>query len=161
VIAPSAVDAVRYAGGWLFDRVMAGWDVTVCTADHADARPLRILGARAVDLESALASPLRTAKPKALAIDARLYGSDPRVRRRVHEVLDGGVSEVRIWGDECPADFGGVSDSVQHRLSVAARAFKAHALAAAAAPTDSIDGTELFHSGQLPSPPLPDLEPAA
>ncbi len=29
VIAPSVIDAVQFTGGWLFDRVMAGWDVTV------------------------------------------------------------------------------------------------------------------------------------
>jgi hypothetical protein len=47
VIASSLAEVVRYAGGWLFDQAMAGWDVAVLTADHADPRPLRILGARA------------------------------------------------------------------------------------------------------------------
>lgn len=162
VITPSMLDAVRFAGGLLFDRVMAGWDVTVFTADHADARPLRILGAHAVDLDAALASPIRTPKPRALAVDADLYASDPRVRKRVLEALDGGLSEVRIWGDQCPKDLGDLVSSVQHRLSVAARAFKAQALAAAVdVPVVSIDDTEEFRSGQLPRPPAPDLEPAA
>jgi hypothetical protein len=32
VLAPCISEAVRSAGGWLFDQVMAGWDVTVLTA---------------------------------------------------------------------------------------------------------------------------------
>jgi hypothetical protein len=46
-IAPSAAEAVQYAGGWLFDQVMAGWDVTVITVEDDDPRPLDILGVRA------------------------------------------------------------------------------------------------------------------
>ena len=34
VVAPSVVEAVRAAGGWMFDRVMAGWDVRVLVADR-------------------------------------------------------------------------------------------------------------------------------
>ena len=49
VLAPSVVEVVRSAGGWLFDRAMAGWDVTVITSDHSDSRPLRILGASVRD----------------------------------------------------------------------------------------------------------------
>ena len=56
VVAASVVDVVRFAGGWLFDRSMAGWDVTVLVADHPDDRPLQILGAQMLDLEDALAS---------------------------------------------------------------------------------------------------------
>ncbi len=37
-------DAVRSAGGWLCDRVRAGWNVTVTVPDGADVRPLTILG---------------------------------------------------------------------------------------------------------------------
>ncbi|PRC60972.1 hypothetical protein C6A85_14110, partial [Mycobacterium sp. ITM-2017-0098] len=29
VVSPTVRDAVRFAGGWVYDRVMAGWDVTV------------------------------------------------------------------------------------------------------------------------------------
>ena len=59
VVASSVVDVVRFAGGWLFDRAMAGWDVSVLLtdlADQPDGRPLQILGAQVVDLEVALAS---------------------------------------------------------------------------------------------------------
>jgi len=44
VVAADVVDVVKFAGGWLFDRAMAGWDVTVLVADHPNDRPLQILG---------------------------------------------------------------------------------------------------------------------
>ena len=53
VVAPSVIEVVTHAGGWLFDRVMAGWDVSVYIADRTDVRPLQILGAQAHDLENA------------------------------------------------------------------------------------------------------------
>jgi hypothetical protein len=137
-------DAVRSAGGWLFDQVIAGWSGTVLTTDHADPRPLRILGAGAVDLESALGAPGWGLRPDAIAVDADLCESDPRVGRLVCAALADGVSDVRLWG----AGTGDGSRLIQHRLSVAARAFKAQALAAAAA-ADPIEATEAFRGGRL------------
>jgi hypothetical protein len=131
---------VRWAGGWLCDRAMAGWDVTVLTARPAELRPLRILGARAAGLEPVLAAPVRGPLPQAMAVAAELYGSDPRVRALVHDALAGGVADVRLWGD--------LDGGVPHRLSVAARAFKTQALAAVAAD----DVTEVFGRGELVSP---------
>ena len=32
VVAAGVADVVRFAGGWLFDRAMAGWDVTGCSS---------------------------------------------------------------------------------------------------------------------------------
>lgn len=162
VVAPTTVEAVRCAGGWLFDRVMAGWDVTVLTADHSDSRPLRILGARAADLEGALASPVRGPGPQAIAVDGQLYESDARVRRMVLAAVEGGAAEVRLWGEGSPTDLNGGAGSVLHRLSVAARAFKAQALAAAAAPVASGGVTEMFRSSTCPVPTgPPNLIPAA
>jgi hypothetical protein len=151
-IAPCAAEVVRFAGGWLFDQVMAGWDVTVLTEDHADCRPLRILGVRAVELETALASPARRPWPQVIAVRADLYDSDPRVRRMVLEALCDGMAEVMLWGDRWPAGLASGACSVQHRLSVAARAFKAQALAAAAAPVDPSQVTEVFRRGEMPQP---------
>jgi hypothetical protein len=137
---------VRFAGGWLFDRVMAGWDAMVILADDSDSRPLRILGAHTGGLEAALPSAGGVPRPHALAIQAELYASDARVRRVVRGVLEDGAIDVQFWGEAWPADLDGGA-AVQHRLSVAARAFKAHALAAAAAPSDAIAATETFRSG--------------
>jgi hypothetical protein len=148
------VEVVQLAGGWLFDRAMAGWEVTVLTADHTDCQPLRILGARAVDMEDALAAPVAAPRPQAVAVRADLYGSDVRIRRMVLDALGDDRTEVMLWGDPRPADLGGAG-SVRHRLSVAARAFKAQALAAAAAPVDSAEVTETFRRAEAPPIPTP------
>jgi hypothetical protein len=145
-------EAVRCAGGWLFDRVAAGWDVTVLTADHADPRPLRILGARPADLDCVLASPVRGPRPRAIAVCAGLYASDPRVRRMVLSALGDKPVEVTLWDGLGPVD-GQAEPAAEdvwlpHRLSVAARAFKAQAMAAAAVPADSAGTTEFFRRGE-------------
>jgi hypothetical protein len=147
---------VQSAGGWLFDQVMAGWDVTVITADHSDSRPLEILGVRSRDLESTLALPVLGPCLQAIAVRADLYESDARVRRMVHLAFDEGQAEVRFWGDSRPADRRGGARPLSHRLSRAARAFKAHALAAAAAPADSAEDVEVFSRGDVGrSSPVP------
>jgi hypothetical protein len=122
---------------------MAGWDVTVLVADNSDDRPLQILGAETADLETALVSGLAGLtgpRPHALAVAADLYERDARVRQGVRHALESGQTEVTLWGDTWPAELDRV-DSVEHRLSVAARAFKAQALAAASAELFSNCGT--------------------
>jgi hypothetical protein len=146
------VEVVRSAGGWLFDQVMAGWDVTVLTPDDADARPAQILGARAGDLEAVLERRVRGSCLQGLVVREDLYDSDARVRRMVREAMDGGLAEVRLWGEGGPTGSGGPGGLVWHRLSVAARAFKAQALAAAAIPAGPGPDTEVFRSAaQRPS----------
>jgi hypothetical protein len=148
VLAPSVVEVVRSAGGWLFDRAMAGWDVTVVTSDHSDSRPLQILGVRVRDLETTLAMPVLGPCLSAIAVRSDLYDCDARVRRMVLTAFDGGLAEIRFWGDLLPEDLDGTADPVWHRLSVAARAFKAQALAAAAAvPADPDEYVEVFRRG--------------
>jgi hypothetical protein len=147
---------VRFAGGWLFDQVMCGWDVTVLTADHSDSRPLKILGARARDLETVLALPGMGPCLQAVAVRGDLYGSDARVRRMVLGAVDEGLAEVRFWGGLRPGGLDTGAEPVRHRLSVAARAFKAQALAAAAAPADSTGDIEVFRRGEVRRPsPVP------
>jgi hypothetical protein len=98
VVAASVADVVRFAGGWLFDRSMAGWDVSVLIADHLDDRPLQILGAQIVHLEDALGSMESRPRPQALAAAADLFGCDSRARQGVLRALDHGVTEVTLWG---------------------------------------------------------------
>jgi hypothetical protein len=165
VIAANVVDVVMCAGGWLFDRAMAGWDVTVLVSDHPglvadrqDDRPLQILGVQRFDLEEALAAIGSGAetrpRPQALAVAADLFGCDSRVRQRVLQALDHGATEVTLWGESWPPELDDSVGLVQHRLSTAARIFKARALAAAlkiCAPESSIGHTEIFRSGLLAS----------
>ena len=102
VVAANAADAVKFAGGWMYDRVMAGWDVTVLLADRTDERPLQILGVETSDLESALALWADRPHPQTVAVAADLFATDERVRRGVLGALEQGLTEVTLWGDTCP-----------------------------------------------------------
>jgi hypothetical protein len=155
------LEVVTHAGGWLFDRVMAGWDVTVFIADHADERPLQILGAQTLDLDDAFVSLDHRPRPQALAVATDLFGSDLRVRQGVLKALNRGLTEVTLWGETRPSELDDSIDSVRHRLSAAARIFKAQALAAAAAPNASVGFTEMFRSRLIACPSVADLVPAS
>jgi hypothetical protein len=130
VLAASLAEVVGLAGGWLFDRARAGWDVNVRVEGCRDVRPLVILGANAFDgsAESVLHD---VPCDGALAVSTRLLREDSHVRARVYDLAKGGGAEVIAWGDDWPVELGGRVDAIEHRLSVAARAFKAQALAAA------------------------------
>ena len=84
----------------------------------------------------------------------------------MRQALESGQTEVTLWGESWPADLDCSVGSVEHRLSVAARAFKAQALAAALesplSPVDAIDNTEFFRSGTPACCPVAaDLVPAS
>ena len=153
-IAPSAAEAVQYAGGWLFDQAMAGWDVTVLTVDDGDPRPLDILGVRARTFDAVFPAPVLGRCLQAIALRADLYHDDGRVRRQVLAAAEAGRAEIRLWGEVWPADFDGSGDPVSHRLSLAARAFKAQALAAADLRGTPTAETEVFRRVELRRPRL-------
>ncbi len=144
----SAFDVVESAGGWLYDRVMAGWEVTVLLShggdirDTRDTRPLRILGVDALDLNSELASTAMDPAHQSLAVSAEVFRTDVGVRKKVLQALDDRSTEVALWGDGWPLRVNRGVTRVQHVLSAAARAFKGHALAAAGIPCHSVDPTE-------------------
>ncbi len=87
VVASSVADVVASAGGWLYDRRMAGWQVNVLVSDRAGERALQILGAVALDLSGNLEAvsddPDRAAT---LVVAADVYAADERVRRFVSHV---------------------------------------------------------------------------
>jgi hypothetical protein len=130
VIAPTVVGAVLAAGGWLFDSVMAGRRASVHTVDRADDRVLRILGADAAAPVSQIAAQEPDAALCAVAVEAALYRADPCVHRFVDAGIRAGV-DVWLWGEPAEGALD-VSGMVQHRLSLAAKAFKAQALSAVA-----------------------------
>lgn len=145
VIAVSAVDVVRSAGGWLYDRAMAGWQVTVLLPDGADARSLRILGAQAVDFEEQFAAAGSRRASQSLAVSAEAFTADARVRDTVLASLDDRLTEVALWG-RAPSGWPlrvdrGVARA-QYALSAAARRFKGHALAAAGIDCPAVNSTE-------------------
>lgn len=165
VVAAGVIDVVRFAGGWIFDRSMAGWDVTVLLmdlSDEPDVRPLRIVGAHVLDLEDVLASVHSRPHPQALAAAADLLGCDSRVHQGVLRALDQGATEVTLWGEHWPSELDDSVGLVQHRLSAAAQTFKARALAAAGASHLPVGHVETFRSGLLAWPSVAaDLVPAS
>jgi hypothetical protein len=146
VIASSVADAVMSAGGWLFDRRMAGWQVNVLLADRTGERALQILGAEVLDLSGDLQAitddPDRAAT---VAVAADVYAADGRVRRFV-TTSDRRRAEVALWGDVTP--LGENVSAVSYRLTAAARAFKSQALLAAGIAAAPVSATEpLFRCG--------------
>jgi hypothetical protein len=163
VVARNVPEVVKFAGGWLVDRVMAGWDVTVLISADEDLRPLEILGVETYDLEAALAEGVDRPHPQTVAVASDLFASDERVRRSVLGALDSGLTEVTLWGDHWPEELDSTIGSVHHRLSGAARAFKAQALAATADPdAGPVGDTETFRCGLAALPSVAaDLTPAS
>ena len=159
VVALTVLDAVTFAGGWIYDRVMAGWDVTVLIGSDEDARPLEILGAEVRDLETVLAAWEDRPHPQTVAVAADLLDSDKRVHQHVLNALDQGATEVTLWGERLPAELDESVDCVEHHLSAAARAFKVQALAAADADA-TVAHAETFRCGMSASVAA-DLVPAS
>jgi hypothetical protein len=160
VIAPSVADIVECAGGWLFDRVMVGWSVNVLVSGHCDLLPLRILGLNTIPAGSGFDALQIQKCPTALAVSADAIAGDENVRRHVLAAMDRGT-EVTLWGEHWPTQVDRRVELVEHRLSAAARAFKARALLAAATPRRSAGPTEKFRSGaRWNSARGPDLSPA-
>jgi len=151
IVTPTVVDAVTFAGGWLYDRAMAGWDVTVLISSTGeDVRPLEILGAAVLDLESVLLSWNERPHPQTVSVASHLFECDDRVRRHVRKALDHGLTEVTLWGEHCPEELDRDVDAVRHELSAAARAFKSQALAAVGAPAPVAGcDVETFRCGMM------------
>jgi len=151
VVAPRPIDIVRFAGGWLFDRSTAGWEVTVLVRDHSNVRPLQILGATVLDFEQALEVTTHDIWPQTLAIDPSMFATDTRVREGVLGCLDGGEIEVGLWG-ELPTELQTRVSPMAYRISVAARAFKACALRAAGCAGEQVAAEEWLQFSDMPTP---------
>jgi hypothetical protein len=82
----------------------------------------------------------------AIAFAAEAFDRDELLRRQVLKVLDQAATEVNVWGKTLPSRLEGRVHRLQHRLSVVSRAFKAHAVAAAAIPGADIGATEDLYS---------------
>jgi len=150
VLAGDVATVVTAAGGWLCDRVRAGWRVTVLTPAAVDTTALTILG---VDwAPGANLSELPGGHhPTAVAVDARLLAACASTRSALLGVLDGARTEVTVWGESPSLEAGRRFHRVHHRLSAAARAFKSHAVQACGGSADL--SVEEFHSIALWYPP--------
>lgn len=147
VIAADAVDVVQSAGGWLYDRVMAGWEVSVLLPNDRDTRSLRILGVSVVDDEAEFLAAALNSTSQTLAVSAASFGVDARLRDKVLESLDNPLTEVALWGRGWPLGVDRGLVKAQHLLSGAARRFKGAALAAAGSPCGSVGFTETLLCG--------------
>jgi hypothetical protein len=152
VIAIDVGDVVRSAGGWMCDRVRAGWRVTALIPVESDIRPLQMLGVKALPFENVYAA-LRESSPAAVAMASEVIEYDNRVRQDIQRVLLRGRTEVTFWGESSPHDLAGWIGEVRHRLSGAARAFKTQALITTSS-TNAVAGpTEKFRSVGMWYPP--------
>jgi hypothetical protein len=130
VVATSVADVVTSIGGLIFDRAMAGWDVTVAVAGGVEGdaeRALRILGARIATNGSASAG---SAPPHVLAVASDVFVANEPVRRLALAARKDDAAEVLLWGRRRPPNLDGRFVAAGHWPSAAARVFKSHALAA-------------------------------
>ncbi|UMB70658.1 hypothetical protein [Mycobacterium paraterrae] len=128
IVAANVADVVRSIGGLIFDRAMAGWEVSVVIDGDIviDDRPLRILGAR---LAERLSGSGMLRRPHLLAAATDVMVRSDAVR---HQVLAMGDDEadVLLWGRHHPTNLGRTFVAVRHQPSAAARVFKSQALMA-------------------------------
>ena len=153
VVATNAADVAGSIGGWLYDRVRAGWDVHVLLAQRCDHRPLEILGMQAVELDPHILAASTECAARGLAVSADMFASDARIRQEVLAALDRWMTEVTLWHDDWPLNIGHRTTTVQHVLSAAARAFKRHALEAAGV-TGAVAPIETLRSDMKASLPV-------
>jgi hypothetical protein len=154
VIGVHAADVVDSAGGWLFDRVMAGWNVRVAVAEPGDLAALQILGVQTVSMAAVFG-----ATPAALAVAGAVCSADDRISDALAASVRSARTEVTVWGDLWVPSAGRPGDEVRHELSSAARVFKTQA-AFAAGLDRAVAAHEVFRSyGQSITTDYPDLLP--
>lgn len=151
VMASSPADAVRWAGGWMCDLAMSGWDVDVLVAGCFDSRPLDILGAGINELGAALERDCVRARAPMLTVATQLFDHDARVHSYVCDAVHHGATGFIVSEPGNPAGLLR-PDSFQHRMSAAARAFKAHALVAAGldASVSAVESFRVMTDGARP-----------
>jgi hypothetical protein len=121
-------------GGLIFDRAMAGWDVSVVVDGQIDGavddRPVRILGAR---LAKRMPGPNYAAalpRPHMFAVATDVMVKSDAVRRHVLALGDHSEIDVLLWGRHHPTSFPRTFVAARHQPSGAAHIFKSHALLA-------------------------------
>jgi hypothetical protein len=114
--------------------------VTILIPGGEDVRPLQIVGADAVT-DLAHLPGRDEPPPMAIAVSAGVYAGDPRVQAWFGSTP---TAEVMMWGT-VPSNLRYGSSMSCHRLSRAARGFKAYAFAAASV-RDRVMPTESFQT---------------
>jgi hypothetical protein len=132
VVAGHIADVVASIGGLIFDRAMAGWDVSVVLrgdSNHAvNDRPIRILGARLAERMSDPDDARALPRPHLLAVAADVMVTSDAVRRHVLALANDSGTDVLLWGLRHPTRFPRTFVAARHQPSAAAQVFKSHAL---------------------------------
>ena len=140
VVATNIADVVMSIGGLIFDRAMAGWDVTVAVdgnvraavddrAERAD-RAIRILGGRVAVMAAAPDGTGSAPRPQVLAVATDVLVANEPLRRLVLAARQGNTTDVLLWGRRQPPNLNCRFVAGRHLPSAAAQVFKSHALAA-------------------------------
>jgi hypothetical protein len=130
VVATNVADVVTSIGGLIFDRAMAGWDVTVAVDGNVDDRAIRILGGRVATLAAGPDGTGSAARPQVLAVATDVFVANEPVRRLVLAARKSNAADVLLWGRRQPPNLNCRFVPGRHRPSAAAQVFKSHALAA-------------------------------
>ena len=141
VLAESILDVVSSAGGLLFDRSPGGWQVIVGVTDESYEHALRILGVKALPLETALRS-----SGNHLAVSAEAVAADQRIQQKVRASARIGQASVAYWGSSAEVIEDERLHTRQYPLGAGARAFKAHAMAAIKTGSGPQSNFEIFRS---------------
>lgn len=156
-VAHDVGELLSLAGGWACDRALAGWDVSVALSEPRDLRPLQILGVTTLITHQRFALINDGGATTSIAVAPGIFESNDHIRGAVLQALDQLATEVTFWGPSIPSDLHGQLARRQHRLSGAARVFKAHALAAAAvygatvSAAEDLYSTALWHDAAAPA----------
>jgi hypothetical protein len=136
VVATNIADVVTSIGGLIFDRAMAGWDVTVAVDgngrganDERAERAIRILGGRVATLAATPDGARSAPRPQVLAVATDVFVANQPLRRLVLAARKGNATDVLLWGRRQPPDLHCRFVAGRHRPSAAAQVFKSHALA--------------------------------
>ncbi|MGV0813840.1 hypothetical protein ABQF34_17905 [Mycolicibacterium boenickei] len=123
VVAADVAGTVSGIGGWLFDRAMAGWRVSVDADECGGERALRILGLKGVALTALGSGEVDAVAVTAIGTD-RCDSGDAGI-----DVPRNPGDDVLFFGPHPPSGLAGRAQRMHYRPSAAALAFKAHALA--------------------------------
>ncbi|MGE2726102.1 hypothetical protein [Mycolicibacterium pulveris] len=157
VVGATIAEAVRHAGGLMFDRVRAGWRVAVVTEDTAHSAALTILGTRTQFPGEPGDMPAKAGRVVHTRI---LPGDSSSVNRYTTGVplqRPEPGSQLLFWGPSVNCEPAQPKYPMRHELSPAARRFKGCALHAAGLDIHVEPSEEFWSYDAVDADPLADL----
>ncbi|EHB45741.1 hypothetical protein MycrhDRAFT_6489 [Mycolicibacterium rhodesiae JS60] len=128
IVTVSVADAVQWIGGWLTDRALAGWEVSVFAPESVDPTTLRILGASHRPLsEIAFTTDVDRIQP-VVSVDAAIACAEPDLWDELCRRYAPQASRILFWGQLPDVAVDADIVPTDYRMSSAANAFKMHAL---------------------------------